>query len=411
MKKLVSLVILLFTFLISINQTVVYAARGVGHSKPEDGRLATYELYYHYSEEEPGYEGQHRLTLSVYDFRDTINDFKWDIHKNIEENGEIYMRERNVMYEIIEKFPRLRPYFNEIQYQVLCHEIGQALGEYQDHWDMEIQRERPSILGLVKEIDFKIGDAYIWEGNKCNRAHWIDNKLLFHPGVKFHGQLPYPNQWISYKKSGKPIYYYVGEDYVGVTGWKFIDAWYYFNDFAVMQTGWLSYNNKWYYLHESGRMLTGVKWIGENYYALNPDNGELRHSGWIQDNGNWYYSHDVGGSLLRNTWYKIDGSYYYFNNDATMKKGWLKYNNYWYFLQDNGVMVTGWKDIGESRYYFKTSGEMVTGVHVIGGVEYEFNSSGHLIRTGKKVNINPCDKYTCIYPYEDPTTVVEEGEN
>lgn len=398
MKKLVSLIILLFTFLISINQNVVYAARGVGHSKPEYGKFATYELYYHYSEEDSAYEGQHRLSLSIYDFEDIGNLLTWKkYNSSFEEYLEKLKGKNNLIEDIVRTFPRLSQYSEQITYQIACHEMGTVMLHPQPEWDIELQRQNPLIPYILEIRD------------QCNRAHWVDNKLLFHPGVKFHGQLPYPNQWISYKKSGKPIYYYVGEDYVGVTGWKFVDAWYYFNDFAVMQTGWLSYNNKWYYLHESGRMLTGVRWIGENYYALDSVNGDMKHSGWIEDNGNWYYSHDVGGSLLRNTWYKIEGSYFYFNNDATMKKGWLKYNNYWYFLQDNGAMATGWKDIGESRYYFKTSGEMVTGVHVIGGVEYEFNSSGHLIRTGKKVNINPCDKYTCIYPYEDPTTV-EEGE-
>lgn len=207
----------------------------------------------------------------------------------------------------------MKIYQKNIDYQFYCHILGETTLNSQEEWDIELQRMQNN-YGLIGEIKYQ-----------CNATDWDDNKLLFHPDVKFYSQLPYPNQWISYQKNDKPIYYYVGEDYVGVTGWKFIDAWYYFNDFAVMQTGW------------------------------------------------------------------------------------LKYNNYWYFLQDNGAMATGWKDIGESRYYFKTSGKMLTGVHVIGEVEYEFNSRGHLIRTGKKVNINPCDKYTCIYPYEDPTTV-EEGE-
>ncbi len=400
MKKLIQFVIVCFFLLIDMNQNLVYAARDVGHSKPIKGNLATYELYYHYSEEDEAYRNQHRLTLSAYDFQKINDKFKWDKEKSLEENVEKYMQDHNVMHEITDIFPRLSPYFNEIKYQFACHDIGKLLGKNQNEWDMEIQRKIP-LFGFFDEININIPYVLNKKGKECNNADWTDNKLLFYPGVKFHGQLPYPNEWISYQKNESPVYYYVDENYVGVTGWKYVDAWYYFNDFAVMQTGWVDYNNQWYYLDTNGRMQSGIQKINEKYYAFKRDTGEMYHSKWIGDNGKWYYSKDSNGDLSINKWEEIDNKWYYFNHDATMKTGWLDYNDHWYYLEDTGAMVTGWQDIGGSRYYFKTNGEMVTGVHIIGGVEYEFHSSGHLIQTRKKDISNSCDKYSCMMPYSN----------
>ncbi len=320
-----------------------------------------------------------------------FNDFyKYDDNLSFEENVERYMNDRLYVNEILKLFPRLTPHYEEIKYQIACHDIAKLIGKNEKIWDLEVQRQTPVLNFLVEFI------------KECNNAEWVDNRLLFYPGLKFNGIDISPNMWAHHtnSKTGQLEYYYVDENYVGVTGWKFVDAWYYFDDFAVMQAGWLNYNNKWYYLHESGRMLTGVRQLGENYYVLNHENGELQHSGWISDNGKWYYSPDTGGSLVRDKWYKIGEVWYYFNSDATMKTGWLRYGNKWYFLHSNGAMVTGWQDIGESRYYFKLSGEMLTGVHTINGIEYEFNSSGHLVRRGKFPTDPPiCNKCTCIMPY------------
>lgn len=391
--------------LLFICSQTLFAARGLG--TPLTGKEGvTFEFYYHYSSEDHAYENQDRLTVSMYNINKSqyiiAASQGWEIQIDkiinhiLNSPSYSFIEFDSIKYTnyLIEKYPFASIYYSNIKKQIECHIIGEITRNPQKEWDIEIQRNPGGIEDYARY--------------HCNRANWTDNKLLFHPNVKFHGQTPVPNQWISYQKNGKSIYYYVDENYVGVTGWKFVDAWYYFDDFAVMQAGWLNYNNKWYYLHESGRMLTGVRQLGENYYVLNHENGELQHSGWISDNGKWYYSPDTGGSLVRDKWYKIGEVWYYFNSDATMKTGWLRYGNKWYFLHSNGAMVTGWQDIGESRYYFKSSGEMLTGVHTIDGIEYEFNNSGHLVRRGKFPTDPPiCNKYTCIMPYSNDKGVSE----
>ncbi len=189
MKRLIQLAVVCFIFLVSMNQNTVYAKRKVGHSKPVEGRIATYELYYHYSEEDDAYGGQHRLSLSVYDFADVGEILNWkENNLSLEEKLERLQMDSDIMGEIREKFPELSPYFKQIGYQVACHELGSRLLHPQPEWDMEIQRQNPIIPYVMEWSD------------QCNRAYWVDNKLLFNPNVKFHGQTPVPNQWISYPK-------------------------------------------------------------------------------------------------------------------------------------------------------------------------------------------------------------------
>ena len=77
--------------------------------------------------------------------------------------------------------------------------------------------------------------------------------------------------------------------------------------------------------------------------------------GWhVDGNGRFYYQGN--GSVLRGTWYFIDGSYYRFSdNGYTLANQWFKDNatGYWYFLAGDGRMVTGWQNINGVWYYFK----------------------------------------------------------
>lgn len=77
---------------------------------------------------------------------------------------------------------------------------------------------------------------------------------------------------------------------------------------------------------------------------------------WLQNEYGWWYQH-TDSSFSLNSWEKINGV--------------------WYRFDEYGYMHTGWLQDGESWYYLDTEdGHMYTGEHEIDGVLYLFDGSG-----------------------------------
>lgn len=99
---------------------------------------------------------------------------------------------------------------------------------------------------------------------------------------------------------------------------------------------------------------------------------------WEQEaNGLWKYRL-IDGRYPKNTFVKINGSWYYFDEDGTMAAGWRLVQDFWYYLSEEpesfGKMATGWLyDPSYSGwFYLKESGEMVTGWQSVQGIWYYF---------------------------------------
>ncbi len=122
----------------------------------------------------------------------------------------------------------------------------------------------------------------------------------------------------------------------------------------VTQVGWIENNGKWFFRY--------------------PDGSYLRNS-WGKINGLWYLF-DNSGEMLTD-WQKRNNVYYYMNSDGAMQTGWLLYNDTWYFLNPDGGMATGWISVNGQTYYMETSGAMATGWTQIGGQYYYFYPDGH----------------------------------
>lgn len=125
-----------------------------------------------------------------------------------------------------------------------------------------------------------------------------------------------------------------------------------------------------------------------------PDN--TNQVGWIKSNGIWFFRYP-DGTYLRDSWGKINGSwylfdgsgvmltgwqlcgdtYYYMNADGAMQTGWVLYNNSWYYLKDDGAMAVGWIQLGDKVYYLGPSGAMATGWQNVDGQIYYFYPDGH----------------------------------
>lgn len=103
------------------------------------------------------------------------------------------------------------------------------------------------------------------------------------------------------------------------TGWQKNDAgyWYVRSDGSYPKEQFEKIDGTWYYFDENGYMLS-EKW------KKRPD-------------GTWYYF-DKSGEMATD-WNKINGKWYYFSRDGAMVTGWVKYYDNWYLLDAaNGDM-------------------------------------------------------------------------
>ena len=111
-------------------------------------------------------------------------------------------------------------------------------------------------------------------------------------------------------------------------------------DETVLKNTWKKVDGKWYFFGKDGSM------------AVNR---------WVKDNGKWYYLGKDGAMVTG--WKKIGGKWYYFRNGA-MRTGWILYKNVWYFLKKAGDMATGWNKIKGTWYYFDSDGRMYSNAYI-----------------------------------------------
>ncbi|MDR4190917.1 N-acetylmuramoyl-L-alanine amidase family protein, partial [Bacillus pseudomycoides] len=110
-------------------------------------------------------------------------------------------------------------------------------------------------------------------------AHAEENKTIQNstatPKVGSVSKATQAKGWV--KQQGKWYYYKNGKK---VTGWSSIGGkWYYFSSYGIMQTGWVSIQDK-----KTGKYT---------YYYLNESTGAM-HTGWTKVNGTWYFFNNNG---------------------------------------------------------------------------------------------------------------------
>ncbi|WP_049527629.1 MBL fold metallo-hydrolase [Streptococcus pseudopneumoniae] len=185
---------------------------------------------------------------------------------------------------------------------------------------------------------------------------------------------------------------------------KFND--YYLNNDGKMQTGgWFYHDNTWYYIQSNGarrynelaeiggqkylfdkdgKMLTGLQ-VFNGKKMLFASSGALQTEGtassWQKIDGNWYYFDEEGTRIVGKK--EINGATYYFNQEGMMQTGWIFTEGHWNYFASSGAMKTGWvKDKG-TWYYLEKDGVMLTGLQEIDGTRYYLNASGAM-QTGWK---------------------------
>lgn len=102
---------------------------------------------------------------------------------------------------------------------------------------------------------------------------------------------------------------------------------------------------------------------------------------WNHDTpGVWQFT-KADGSLAKDEWLKINGTWYLFGSSSTMMTDWVQVNGIWYYLDPvNGDMKTGWQLINSVWYYLEpANGTMRTGWVEVDGKWYYLDQSGKML--------------------------------
>ena len=91
------------------------------------------------------------------------------------------------------------------------------------------------------------------------------------------------------------------------------------------------------------------------------------------------------------SWNQIDGIFYYFNPDGSMKTGWVNDGTHKYYMEEaagdnHGKMSFGFKKIAGTTYFFNEQGHMVKGWLKSNDKYYYFDEEGKIV-AGKTITI------------------------
>lgn len=247
-------------------------------------------------------------------------------------------------------------------------------------------------------------DMYVHEGVLAQGFMKVGGKLY-----SFQQGYMEKETWTYGEYNGVEGDYLIGSDGQVITkpGWVKMYYWFYIQENGTMHRGWLKSGGKWYYMNPDMATHTLIPAPEENkvYYA--DGNGvctALASSG-MQDIGVGA-CYTQGGKLLRETWKKVSGYWYYFDEDGfalsggvhevngnlylfdtygkMQSGGWVYYSYNWYYADpgNDSVLYTGMKTIGGKKYIFGEWGQMYEGdIFEYEGVEYLLGTDGTVHHT------------------------------
>ena len=162
-------------------------------------------------------------------------------------------------------------------------------------------------------------------------------------------------------------------DILATSSWMYSNGrwWYKHANGSYTTKAWEKIDGVWYYFDDEGWMKTG--WVKDGKWYYLSESGAML-TGWVKDNGAWYYLNQSGA--MQTGWVK-DGSWYYLDGSGAMQTGWVK-DGSWYYLDGSGAMQTGWVKDNDNWYYLQDSGAMKTGWMKVSDKWYYAYSSGAL---------------------------------
>ena len=178
-------------------------------------------------------------------------------------------------------------------------------------------------------------------------------------------------------------------DILATSSWMYSNGrwWYKHANGSYTTKAWEKIDGVWYYFDDEGWMKTG--WVKDGKWYYLSESGAML-TGWAQINNTWYHLNDSGA--MDTGWSKVSGKWYYLDSSGAMQTGWVK-DGSWYYLDGSGVMQTGWVKDNDNWYYLQDSGAMKTGwMKVSDKWYYAYNSGALAINTttpdGYNVNHN-----------------------
>ena len=180
--------------------------------------------------------------------------------------------------------------------------------------------------------------------------------------------------------------------------WVKIDSyWWYFNDNGYAVTGNNVKTKDGHYNFNNFKLVTGFQKIDKEYVYVT-GNGKMLRDTWKKINGNWYYfTNDY--CAYKTGEYKIDGIYYKFK-DCKLQTGIQLVKKEWhYYNPTNGVISKDrWIKSDNDWWYFDTNGNAVNGIQYIKGTVYVFKS--YKLQTGlQTITKSQSSKYAGVYYY------------
>lgn len=122
--------------------------------------------------------------------------------------------------------------------------------------------------------------------------------------------------------------------------------WYKYADGTYPKSEWKEIDGAWYYFHADGYMAENEFIKSSDYdtsqklYWVKSDGAwDEKSYRWIEDNMGWWIAGVGFEWYAKNSWYLIDGK--------------------WYYFRDNGYMVTGTAIIGGKFYEFGNDGALI----------------------------------------------------
>ena len=178
-------------------------------------------------------------------------------------------------------------------------------------------------------------------------------------------------------------------DILATSSWMYSNGrwWYKHANGSYTTKAWEKIDGVWYYFDDEGWMKTG--WVKDGKWYYLSESGAML-TGWVKDNGAWYYLNQSGA--MQTGWVKDNGTWYYLDGSGAMQTGWVK-DGSWYYLDGSGAMQTGWVKDNDNWYYLQDSGAMKTGwMKVSDKWYYAYNSGALAINTttpdGYRVDYN-----------------------
>lgn len=142
--------------------------------------------------------------------------------------------------------------------------------------------------------------------------------------------------------------------------------------------GAIDINGKNYYF-KNGVVSEGLYFADGNYYLYQKNGTRTKKTiseGWNQEGKSWYYK-NADGSLSANGIQKIGQSYYEFAEDGKMLTN--TFTGEHFYQEDGSMLCSSWKKINGNWYYFDQNGDKVVGTMKINGKNYLFDGTGKII--------------------------------